>query len=363
MIDFQCCKFFQFLVVLGGGLLLVGCGGGGQVLLDIVVFGVEVVVVFKLFLFLKFFVLLLFLFVFVFVFVFILVFVGVVMFSFFMGVMQFSLMVFKIQVKVFFCFGYVFCCGDIFVGSGVGFSLSDLQVILCIIWLDGFLKFVQLVGLVDVIVNMVLIVCLQCIDVFKVVVVLLGLVELKKIGFIVEIVVGSFGLVSFGFVDWDVFYIIWVSGVQMLFWVFCKLVGSDVYLVVWLEVCLFFNGVVEVLFWIENGYFMVVGLMNKLVIFSFKLGGVECCLVVIDLLYYCCVLFINGMVLFYWFGDEFGVMLCYDFVYFQVIEVVLIYSVCVVIMVIVVQKLVLSYVLLDKVNFEYDGDYMLVIGY
>jgi hypothetical protein len=277
--------------------------------------------------------------------------------------MQFSLLSTQTVAKAPFCLGFAFKRGDIPAGSGVGSSLSGLQVISRTTWPDGSLKFAQLAGVADVTANSMLTVRLHRIDAPATGGVALGLADLKKTGITAEVAAGTFGSANFGAADWDAPFQTWASGPQMSSWIFRKPIGSDAHLVAWLEVRLFVGGAVEVLPWIENGYLTVAGPTSKSATYSFKLGNSERFSAAIDLPHHCRTPLINGTALSYWLADDPGVTPRHDVAYLQATELVPTYSARVPATAAVVQELVTSFKPLDKANFNYQGDSMPATGY
>jgi hypothetical protein len=277
--------------------------------------------------------------------------------------MQFSLVSTKTQAKAPFCLGFAFRRGDIPAGSGVGSSLSGLQVISRTTWPDGSMKFAQIAGVADLTANSLLMVRLHRTDVQAKTGTPLGLADLKKTGITAEVGAGALGVASFGAADWDAPFHTWASGPQMSSWIFRKPVGSDAHLVAWLEVRLFVGGAVEVLPWIENGYLQVAGPTNKSAIYSFKLGSSERFSAAIDLPHHCRTPLINGAVLSYWLSDDPAVTPRHDLAYLQATEQVPTYSARVASNAGVAQALATTFTPLDKANFNYQGDFMPATGY
>ncbi|WP_132575746.1 hypothetical protein [Roseateles saccharophilus] len=279
------------------------------------------------------------------------------------GAMQFSLIGAKTQARSPFALGFAFKRGDIPAGSTVAGSLGTLQVTARTSWPDGSLKFAQLAGLADLTADTMLTVRLRRAAPGAGTVAALGLADLKKTHVTAEFVAGALGTASFGASDWDTPFQTWVSGPQMSSWVYRKPIGSDAHLVAWLEVRLFANGAVEVLPWIENGYLMVAGPVNKAATYGFKLGGSERFNAAIDLPHHCRTPLISGPELSYWLGEDPGVTLRHDVAYLQATEQVPTYSARVPPTAVAAQGLVKSFVPMDKANFSYDGDSMPASGY
>ncbi len=133
---------------------------------------------------------------------------------------------------------------------------------------------------------------------------------------------GAFGAASWSNTDWDSPFQTWVSGHRMSSWVYRKPIGSDAHLVAWLEVRLFAGGEVEVLPWVENGYFNVASPTSKSATYSFFINAASRFSAAIDLPAHCRTPLVSGSLLSHWLGTDPGVTVKHDAAYMMATELV-----------------------------------------
>lgn len=133
---------------------------------------------------------------------------------------------------------------------------------------------------------------------------------------------GAFGTVSWATTDFDSPFQTWVSGPVMSSWVYRKPVGSDAHLVGWIEVRLFAGGAVEVLPWVENGYFNVAGPTNKSATYTFTLGSTQRESLAIDLPNHCRTPLLSSTRLSHWLSTDPGCSVKHNAAYLMATELV-----------------------------------------
>ncbi len=146
--------------------------------------------------------------------------------------------------------------------------------------------------------------------------------DLQATGIVAAFGAGAFGSASFSGADWTSPHRVWASGPVMSSWLYRKPIGSDATLVAWLEVRLWQGGAVEVLPWIENGYVLVAGHVNKSETFTFSLGGTQRFSAAIDLPARCRTPLLSGAALSYWLGTDPGITVSHDRAYLMATKVV-----------------------------------------
>jgi hypothetical protein len=266
-----------------------------------------------------------------------------------------------------FSIGHAFRKGDVPAGSQLVSGLTDMQVVTKNSWPDGSLKFATISGLAPLVANTPLSVVLS-----------IGTpaggtalttTDLKATGITATIstdAIGggaAFGFASWATTDWDTPHQTWISGPKMSSWIYRKQIGTDAHLVAWLEVRLWANGEVEVLPWVENGYFRVAAPTNKNAVYGFYLGGLHLLGVTVDLKHHQRTVLINGSMLSYWLGVDPGVTPLVDPVYMMATELVPTYSAVLAAGAVRVGAQVTSYAPLQQGNFDYSGDSMPQSGY
>jgi hypothetical protein len=241
-----------------------------------------------------------------------------------MSVATFTLKSASTQAAAPFSLGHAFKQGDVPSGSQLVAGFSDIQVVAKNAWPDGSLKFAVVSGRATLTADTPLSVALS-----------IGTpsggtalttTDLKATGVSAAIDAGAFGSVSWATTDWDSPWQSWVSGPKMSSWVYRKPVGADAHLVAFVEVRLFSGGEVEVLPWIENGYFQVASPTNKSATYSFTLGGTSRYSGALDLKHHTRTPLINGTALSYWLDTAPGVTPRLDVAYLQSTELVPTYS-------------------------------------
>ena len=123
----------------------------------------------------------------------------------------------------------------------------------------------------------------------------------------VSIDAGSFGSASWSGTDWASPVRTWVSGPVMSSWVYRKPFGSDATLVGWLEVRMWSTGAIEVLPWVENGYVLTAGHVNKNATWTFTLGGSPRESLTFDLPARTRAVLVSGTKMAHWLGADPGV--------------------------------------------------------
>lgn len=255
-----------------------------------------------------------------------------------------------------FSIGQVFKKGDVPTGSQLISNVADFQVVSKNVWSDGSLKFAIISGSTPLTGGVPL-----TVEVF------IGTPEggtaltttnLKNTGCTASIGAGAFGTVSWATTDWDSPFQTWVSGPKMSSWIYRKQIGSDAHLVGFLEVRLWSGGEVEILPWIENGYFEVASPTNKLETYTFTLttqrysGS-------LDIKHHTRTVLINGTMLSYWLGADPGVTPRHNVTYMQQTELVPTYSASLP----ALAYLVTTFAPFQSGNITYDSDNMQETGY
>jgi chitodextrinase len=217
--------------------------------------------------------------------------------------------------------GHAFKRGDVPAGS----TLSGVQCTAITTWPDGSLKLAELAAIGSITGGTPLDIQLTIGAAISGTAV--SLADLKSTGITATIDCGTFGSVSWATTDWDSPFQVYgqnayTSGPVMSTWIYRKPVGSDAHLVAWLRVRCWSNGKVEVLPWIENGYFMVAGPTNKNATYTFTLGGTQRFTMAIDAKHHQRTPLINGTELGYWLGTDPGVSVSHDKAYLQSTELV-----------------------------------------
>jgi hypothetical protein len=138
----------------------------------------------------------------------------------------------------------------------------------------------------------------------------------------VSIDAGAFGSASWSGTDWDSPFQAWVSGPLMSSWIYRKQIGSDAHLVAWLEVRLWSSGAVEILPWVENGYFNVAGPTNKSATYTFTMGGTQRESLAINIPNHCRTPLVSGTRLSHWLGTDPGITVKHNAAYMQATELV-----------------------------------------
>jgi hypothetical protein len=261
-----------------------------------------------------------------------------------------------------YCVGFAFRQGSIPSGSYVAASTGTFQFTAKNTWPDGSLKFAVLAGQLSLQAGVPQAVTLSRTGSVPSGVAL-GLAELKATGVTAQIGAGSFGTASWQGTDWDSPFQTWVTGPQMSSWIFRKPIGSDAHLVGWLELRLFANGVVEVLPWIENGYLMVPGPINKSATYTFSLNGSQKFSAAVDLKHHQRTVLIAGTALSYWNITDPGLSIKHDGAYLMSTELVPTYRAQVSSTAPQIAALPAQYVPLQQGSFNYDGDDMAGPGY
>jgi hypothetical protein len=186
-----------------------------------------------------------------------------------------------------FCVGFAFRKGDIPAGQGVVGGVSQLQVSPKNYWPDGSMKFAIVAGRAPLSAGQASEIRLST-GTPAAAGTELTLANLKATNITATVSCGGFGSASWSAAtDWDATFKQWVSGPEMSSWIYRKRVGTDAHLVAWLEVRLWADGSVEVLPWIENGYFTVAGPTNKSATYTFTLSGSQRFSQAFDLPHHC----------------------------------------------------------------------------
>jgi hypothetical protein len=277
-----------------------------------------------------------------------------------MSIATFTLKSASTQAAAPFSLGHAFKQGDVPSGSQLIAGFSDIQVVSKNAWPDGSLKFAVVSGRAALTADTPLPVVLS-----------IGTpaggsalttTDLKATSVTAAIDAGAFGAVSWATTDWDSPFVAWVSGPKMSSWIYRKAIGSDAHLVGWLEVRLWSGGEVEVLPWVENGYFKVASPTNKSATYSFTLGGSSRFSGAIDIKHHTRAVLINGTMLSHWLGTDPGVTPRVDVVYLQATELVPTYSTTTTTSTLT-EALSSTFAPIQVGNFVYDSDYMGATGY
>lgn len=201
-----------------------------------------------------------------------------------------------------FCHGYAFKRGDVPAGSQVVAPFADFQCTPKNAWPDGSLKFAILSGRANVTGTTPLAVQLS-----------IGTpstgaaIAANSISAVATVDCGTFGAVTWSGADWAAPFSTWIAGPKMSSFIYRKPVGSDPHLVAWLEVRVWSGGELEILPWIENGYFFVAAPTNKSATYSFTLGGTQRFSAAIDLKHHQRTPLVSGAALSHWLGADPGV--------------------------------------------------------
>lgn len=131
----------------------------------------------------------------------------------------------------------------------------------------------------------------------------------------VTIDAGAFGSATWSGADWATPFRTWASGPVMSSWVYRKPVGTDATLVGWLEVRLWSTGAVEVLPWVENGYVLTAGHVNKNATWTFTMGGTVRETLAFDLPARTRAVLVSGTKMAHWLGADPGVTVRHDAAY------------------------------------------------
>ena len=227
-----------------------------------------------------------------------------------------------------FTLGFGFRQGDIPSGTGVGASLSGLQVIVKNRWPDGSAKFAVVAGRASLAAASATVVTLAA-GSNTATGPALTTTDLVATGATATLACGSFGSCSWAGTDWQTPFMNWVSGPVMSSWIYRKPVGTDAHLVAWLEVRLFAGGAVEVLPWVENGFLNVAAPGERVATYSFSLGGTSRFNQSISLLNHQRTPLVSGEQLSHWLGTDPGVIAIHDTAYLQATRLVPTYRVTV----------------------------------
>lgn len=274
-----------------------------------------------------------------------------------MSAASFTLKSASTQAAAPFSLGHGFRKGDVPSGTQLVADIADLQVVPKTTWGDGSLKFAIISGRAALTGTVPLTVTLSIGTPAGGSV--LTTADLKATGVVAAIDAGAFGSVSWATTDWDSPWQSWVSGPKMSSWVYRKQVGVDASLAAFVEVRLFYGGEVEVLPWIENGYFNVAGPTNKSETYTFTLGGTTRFTGAIDLKHHARTVLINGTMLSHWLATDPGITPRHDVDYMQASELVPTYRPRIA----ALGTLVTSYAPLQESNFTYDNNAMSSPGY
>ncbi len=261
-----------------------------------------------------------------------------------------------------FTLGFAFRMGDIPAGRYVASTLANSQAYVQNRWPDGSAKIAVVSGSAPLVAGTPLTVTLSATTAAPTGTAL-ATADLKATSITAGISCGAFGSASWAGTDWDAPFQTWVTGPQMSSWVYRKPIGSDPFLVGFLEVRLYAGGAVEVLPWIENGYLKVAAPTSKAATYTFTLGGTQRFSAAINLPSQCRTPLISGTALSYWLASDPGVGWVHDKAYLQSTYLVPTYSAVVPNSAGVVGALVASYTPLQQGNFSYDGDQMGGPGY
>lgn len=220
-----------------------------------------------------------------------------------------------------FALGFCFKQGHIPSGQSVSAGTAEIQATIKNRWPDGSAKFAVIAGVASSVAGRAETISLQA-STSSPTGAALTTADLRATGIIASIECGSFGSATWSGADWDTPQSNWVSGPLMSSWIYRRPVGSDAHLVSWLEVRLFAGGQVEVLPWIENGYFDVAGPTNKSATYIFTLGGSQRFSSALDLPNHCRTPLVSGSALSHWLSTDPAVVAYCDTVYAQNTELV-----------------------------------------
>jgi PKD repeat protein len=260
-----------------------------------------------------------------------------------------------------FSLGHAFKQGDIPSGSAPVITGANTQTVIKNSWPDGSVKFAIISGTASLTANTPLSVSVASGSLIGGTA--LTTTDLQSTGFAATFNCGSFGSVTFSGSGLATPFQTWVSGPRMSSWIYRSPVGSDTFLVVWMEVKLYAGGAVEVLPWIENGYLRVTGPIAKSDTYSFTLGGTQRFSQAINLNAQTRTPLISGTILSHWLGTDPQVVPLHDPAYLQSTEVVPSYGSVMVAGSAAVLALPSSFTPLQAGTFNYDGDNMASTGY
>lgn len=224
-----------------------------------------------------------------------------------------------------FAVGHVFKQGDVPAGSSIvmtGASVNG-QATIKSTWPDGSAKIAVLAGTATISGGTA---ALALSSGAAASVTALTTTDLIATGVTANVDAGAFGSAAFGNTEWAAPFEAWVSGPRMSSWIYRKQIGSDAHLVAWLEVRLFAGGAVEVLPWVENGYFNVASPTSKSATYAFTLGGTSRFSAAIDLPAHCRTPLVSGAALSHWLGADPGVIAKHDAAYLMATRLVPTYS-------------------------------------